>query len=135
MLFKNESGQWTYKKETVEEYCQRVWKQNNGGEPDSFQKRLLEISLNDDLFEPDNGSDEGYMHIAHIDEIDEDGYFHRKMLNLAKVILCSYALVCYDRSTKCPFDPNFEFSMNFYHLANKLNHLIKEIDLKNEGYF
>ena len=77
-----------------DEFTKKVFSENFSGEPDEVTTRILYQAYNESGFKPDFGLDCGYLHIGGLTEenLNNNGPSSAKMLDLARIILCSYAL-------------------------------------------
>ena len=83
------------------EFVKKVFSENFSGEPDEVTSQILYQAYNENGFKPDFGLDQGYLHIGGLteDNLENNGPSSAKLLDLARVILCSYALsLTFDKS-------------------------------------
>ena len=84
-----------------DEFVKKVFSESFSGEPDEVTSQILYQAYNKNGFKPDFGLDQGYLHIGGLTEenLEKNGPSSEKMLDLARVILCSYALsLTFDKS-------------------------------------
>lgn len=84
-----------------EEFIKKLFSETFGSEPDDATAQILYEAYNENGFKPDFGLDQGYLHIGGLTEenLENNGPSSAKMLDLARVILCSYALsMIFDKS-------------------------------------
>ena len=84
-----------------DEFVKKVFSENFSGEPDEVTSQILYQAYNENGFKPDFGLDQGYLHIGGLteDNLENNGPSSAKLLDLARVILCSYALsLTFDKS-------------------------------------